>query len=60
MSPTAAEYNAKVIDELRGIEGRVGGVLEGTPLLVTQGTTRTAGPLPSISAMHLASVTAAG
>ena len=35
MSPTAAEYNAKVIDELRGIEGRVGGVLEGTPLLAT-------------------------
>jgi hypothetical protein len=35
MSPTAAEYNAKVIDELRGNGGRVGGIWEGTPVLAT-------------------------
>jgi deazaflavin-dependent oxidoreductase (nitroreductase family) len=34
MSTTAAEYNAKVIDEFRGNEGRVGGIWEGTPLLL--------------------------
>jgi deazaflavin-dependent oxidoreductase (nitroreductase family) len=34
MSRTAAEYNAKVIDEFRGHEGRVGGIWEGTPLLL--------------------------
>jgi deazaflavin-dependent oxidoreductase (nitroreductase family) len=31
---TAAEYNAKVIDEFRANEGRVGGIWEGTPLLL--------------------------
>jgi hypothetical protein len=35
---TAAEYNAKVIDEFRGHEGRVGGIWEGTPLLLLHHT----------------------
>ena len=34
MSTTAAEYNAKMIDEFRANEGRVGGIWEGTPLLL--------------------------
>lgn len=34
MSATAAEYNAQVIDEFRGNEGRVGGIWDGTPLLL--------------------------
>jgi deazaflavin-dependent oxidoreductase (nitroreductase family) len=34
MSATAAGYNAKVIDEFRGNKGRVGGIWEGTPLLL--------------------------
>jgi deazaflavin-dependent oxidoreductase (nitroreductase family) len=34
MSSTAAEYNAKVIDQFRANEGRVGGIWEGTPLLL--------------------------
>jgi deazaflavin-dependent oxidoreductase (nitroreductase family) len=38
MSMTAAEYNAKVIDEFRGNEGRVGGIWEGTPLLLLHHT----------------------
>jgi deazaflavin-dependent oxidoreductase (nitroreductase family) len=31
---TAADYNAKVIDEFRASEGRVGGIWKGTPLLL--------------------------
>ena len=38
MSTTAAEYNAKVIDEFRANEGRVGGMWEGTPLLLLHHT----------------------
>jgi len=38
MSETAAEYNAKVIDEFRANEGRVGGIWEGTPLLLLHHT----------------------
>ena len=38
MSTTAAEYNAKVIDEFRASEGRVGGMWEGTPLLLLHHT----------------------
>jgi deazaflavin-dependent oxidoreductase (nitroreductase family) len=38
MSTTAAEYNAKVIDEFRGNGGRVGGIWEGTPLLLLHQT----------------------
>src|SRR6266480_2727199 len=38
MSATAAEYNAQVIDEFRGDEGRVGGIWEGTPLLLLHHT----------------------
>jgi deazaflavin-dependent oxidoreductase (nitroreductase family) len=34
MSAIAAEYNAKLIDEFRDNEGRVGGIWEGTPLLL--------------------------
>ena len=30
MSATAAEYNAQVIDQFRGNEGRVGGIWDGT------------------------------
>lgn len=35
---TAAEYNAKLIEEFRANEGRVGGVWEGTPLLLLHHT----------------------
>ncbi len=35
---TAADYNAKVIDEFRASKGRVGGVWEGTPLLLLHHT----------------------
>lgn len=38
MSATAAEYNAKLIDEFRDNEGRVGGIWEGTPLLLLHHT----------------------
>jgi deazaflavin-dependent oxidoreductase (nitroreductase family) len=38
MSMTAAEYNAKVIDEFRANAGRVGGTWEGTPLLLLHHT----------------------
>jgi deazaflavin-dependent oxidoreductase (nitroreductase family) len=38
MSATAVEYNAQVIDEFRGDEGRVGGIWEGTPLLLLHHT----------------------
>jgi len=38
MSATAAEYNAQVIDEFRGNEGRVGGIWDGTPLLLLHHT----------------------
>jgi deazaflavin-dependent oxidoreductase (nitroreductase family) len=34
MSTSAAEYNANVIAEFRANEGRVGGIWEGTPLLL--------------------------
>jgi deazaflavin-dependent oxidoreductase (nitroreductase family) len=38
MSAAAAEYNAKVIDEFRGNEGSVGGIWEGTALLLLHHT----------------------
>ena len=38
MSTTPTEFNAKVIDEFRANEGRVGGVFEGTPLLLVHHT----------------------
>jgi deazaflavin-dependent oxidoreductase (nitroreductase family) len=38
MSTAAAEYNAKVIDEFRANEGRVGSIWEGTPLLLLHHT----------------------
>ena len=38
MSTSAADYNAKLIDEFRASEGRVGGVWEGTPLLLLHHT----------------------
>jgi deazaflavin-dependent oxidoreductase (nitroreductase family) len=38
MSTTAAEYNTKVIDEFRANKGRVGGMWEGTPLLLLHHT----------------------
>jgi deazaflavin-dependent oxidoreductase (nitroreductase family) len=38
MSTTAAEFNAQVIREFRGRGGRVGGVFEGTPLLLLHHT----------------------
>ena len=38
MSARAAEYNAKLIDEFRDNEGRVGGIWEGTPLLLLHHT----------------------
>jgi deazaflavin-dependent oxidoreductase (nitroreductase family) len=38
MSTTAADYNAKVIDEFRANEVRVGGIWEATPLLVLRHT----------------------
>jgi deazaflavin-dependent oxidoreductase (nitroreductase family) len=34
MSTSAADHNAKLIDEFRANDGRVGGVWEGTPLLL--------------------------
>ena len=34
MSETPAEYNAKIIAEFRANEGRVGGMWDGTPLLL--------------------------
>jgi deazaflavin-dependent oxidoreductase (nitroreductase family) len=38
MSTTAANYNTKVIVEFRASEGRVGGIWEGTPLLLLHHT----------------------
>jgi deazaflavin-dependent oxidoreductase (nitroreductase family) len=38
MSTSAADYNAKLIDEFRANDGRVGGVWEGTPLLLLHHT----------------------
>jgi deazaflavin-dependent oxidoreductase (nitroreductase family) len=38
MSETAAEYNAKIIEEFRANQGRVGGTWEGTPLLLLHHT----------------------
>ena len=38
MSATAAKYNAKLIDEFRDSGGRVGGIWEGTPLLLLHHT----------------------
>jgi deazaflavin-dependent oxidoreductase (nitroreductase family) len=35
---TAADYNAKVIDEFRASGGRVGGIWDGTPLLLLHHT----------------------
>ena len=38
MTETPAEYNAKVIDEFRANEGRVGGIWEATPVLLLHHT----------------------
>jgi deazaflavin-dependent oxidoreductase (nitroreductase family) len=38
MSTTAAEYNARVIAEFRANDGRLGGVWEGTPVLLMHHT----------------------
>ncbi len=38
MAETPAEYNAKVIGEFRANSGRVGGIWEGTPLLLLHHT----------------------
>ncbi len=38
MSETPAEYNAKIVAEFRASEGRVGGMWEGTPLLLIHHT----------------------
>ncbi len=38
MPETPAEYNAMIIDEFRANEGRVGGMWEGTPLLLLHHT----------------------
>ena len=38
MSETPAEYNARIIAEFRANEGRVGGMWEGTPLLLLHHT----------------------
>ena len=38
MAETPAEYNAKVIREFRANSGRVGGIWEGTPLLLLHHT----------------------
>jgi deazaflavin-dependent oxidoreductase (nitroreductase family) len=38
MSTSAVDYNAKLIDEFRANDGRVGGVWEGTPLLLLHHT----------------------
>ena len=38
MSTTPEEFNAKVIDEFRTNKGRVGGMFEGTPLLLLHHT----------------------
>jgi deazaflavin-dependent oxidoreductase (nitroreductase family) len=38
MAETAAEYNAKIIGEFRANAGRVGGMWEGTPLLLLHHT----------------------
>jgi deazaflavin-dependent oxidoreductase (nitroreductase family) len=38
MSTSPADFNAKLIDEFRADQGRVGGVFDGTPLLVLHHT----------------------
>jgi deazaflavin-dependent oxidoreductase (nitroreductase family) len=38
MAETPAQYNAKVIDEFRANSGRVGGIWDGTPLLLLHHT----------------------
>src|SRR3954467_4168545 len=38
MSTAAAEFNLKIIDDFRANGGRVGGVFEGTPLLLLHHT----------------------
>jgi deazaflavin-dependent oxidoreductase (nitroreductase family) len=38
MSTSPADFNAKVIDEFRANEGQVGGMWEGTPLLLLHNT----------------------
>ena len=47
MSTSAADYNAKVIDEFRANDGRVGGIWEGTPLLLLHHTGAKSGVEPS-------------
>ena len=38
MSTSSADFNAQIIEEFRANEGRVGGVFEGTPLLLLHHT----------------------
>jgi deazaflavin-dependent oxidoreductase (nitroreductase family) len=38
MSTSPADFNAQIIDEFRANEGRVGGMFEGTPLLLLHHT----------------------
>jgi deazaflavin-dependent oxidoreductase (nitroreductase family) len=38
MSTSPADFNAQIIDEFRAHEGRVGGMFEGTPLLLLHHT----------------------
>ncbi len=38
MSTSPSDFNRKIIDELRANQGRVGGVFEGTPLLLLHHT----------------------
>ncbi len=38
MSTSAQDFNAQIIDEFRANDGRVGGVLEGSPLLLLHHT----------------------
>ena len=38
MSTSPADFNAKIIEEFRANEGRVGGMFEGTPLLILHHT----------------------
>jgi deazaflavin-dependent oxidoreductase (nitroreductase family) len=38
MSTSPADFNARIIDEFRANEGRVGGMFEGTPLLLLHHT----------------------
>jgi deazaflavin-dependent oxidoreductase (nitroreductase family) len=38
MSTSSADFNAQIIEEFRANEGRVGGIFEGTPLLLLHHT----------------------